>query len=135
MTLLRLQGQLQLSATESAPPIDPYSSEQRQLQSALDKVRSFLKESGHPVIMITNKGKDSRTPNYVELCIEERSLTLTQANDASKLTSTYYFETQKLRVGNSPGNMGQDLEKFASKISKIADLMGENKIDVIGKNA
>lgn len=137
MTLLRLQGQLQLSTTpkvDSATRTELNVSEQQQVQDALSKVRSFLSESGHPVIIITNKDKDPANSSYVELCIEERSLTLTQANDASKLSTTYYFETQKLRVGNSPGNMGQDLEKFANKISKISDWMAEKKMDVIGKD-
>ncbi len=133
MTIMRLQGQLQLSATpKEIHGLDPNSQEQQQVKAALAKLRSFLQDSGHGSILVTNKGKGENIESYTELWIAERQLKLVQVNAANKLETTYFFETQKLSVGNSVGDIGHDLEKFANKISKIADWMAENKMDVIG---
>ena len=135
MTLMRLQGQLQLSGTpKEVQTGEAQAKAQAAIKVALEKVRSFLQESGHSTILVTNKGKSEDPESYTELRIEERQLTLRQVSASNKLETTYFFETQKLSVGNSMGDIGHDLEKFATKINKISDWMAEKKVDVIGGN-
>ncbi len=129
MTLMRLQGQLQLSSTPSTP--NP-TLKDGDIQAALEKVRSFLQESGHRVVVVTTQGKGEDPNVYTELRIDERQLTLRQVSAANRLETTYFFETQKLSVGNSPGDIAHDLEKFATKITKISEWIAEKKVDVIG---
>ena len=137
MNIIRLQGQLQLEPSGGASPsaaIDPNSADQSELKEFLKKLQGFLAESGQKTILISDKAKKAEGEPYFELRLQERGLQLIQANASSKLETNYFFETGKLSIGNSAGDSGQDLEKFANKIKMVSTWMAENKADTVGES-
>jgi hypothetical protein len=134
MQLKRLQGSLQLTPSVTTTPESGNAESNDATKTALLNIKEILKESGKQQILVTDKDKFPDTDSYSELTIQHSGIKLVQANSSNKVETTYSFETSELKVGGLPGNSGEDLDKFARSIKKIATLINENKVDVIGKD-